>query len=87
MPLGKDVDLEQLVTITKKYSGADIEALCREAGLNALRTNIEAKEVQDEDFKKAIEKIGPSIMPNMENWYKGFMKHVRQLKKPTTPVA
>ena len=87
MPLGKDVDLDQLVTLTKKYSGADIEALCREAGLNALRTNIDAKEVQDEDFKKAIDKIGPSIMPNMENWYKGFMKHVRQLKKPTTPVA
>ena len=87
MPLGKDVDLEQLVTMTKKYSGADIEALCREAGLNALRTNIDAKEVQAEDFKKALDKIGPSIMPNMENWYKGFMKHVRQLKKPTTPVA
>jgi transitional endoplasmic reticulum ATPase len=87
MPLGKDVDLEQLVLKTKKYSGADIEALCREAGLNALRNDLDAKEVQSDDFKIAIEKIGPSIMPNMENWYKGFMKHVRQLKKPTTPVA
>jgi transitional endoplasmic reticulum ATPase len=87
MPLAKDVDLTQLVTITKKYSGADIEALCREAGLNALRRNIKAKEVNASDFKKAIEKIGPSIMPNMETWYKSFMKNIRQLKKPTTPVA
>jgi len=87
MPLAKDVDLTQLVTLTKKYSGADIEALCREAGLYALRSDIEAKEVTAGDFRKATEKIGPSIMPNMENWYKGFMKHVRQLKKPTTPVA
>ncbi len=87
MPLAKDVDLSNLATITKMYSGADIEALCREAGLNALRTDINAKEVDANDFKIAIEKIGPSIMPNMEAWYKGFMKHVRQLKKPTTPVA
>jgi len=87
MPLAKDVDLSQQVILTKQYSGADIEALCREAGLNALRTNINAKEVNGSDFKKAIEKIGPSIMPNMETWYKGFMKHVRQLKKPTTPIT
>jgi len=87
MPLAKDVDLKQLVMLTKKYSGADIEALCREAGLNALRRDINAKEVTAADFRKAIEKIGPSIMPNMGNWYKNFMKTIRQLKKPTTPVA
>ena len=87
MPLAKDVDLSILITMTKKYSGADIEALCREAGLNAMRRDINAKEVTTDDFKKAIEKIGPSIMPNMEAWYRGFMKDIRQLKKPTTPVA
>ena len=87
MPLAKDVNLSQLVMLTKKYSGADIEALCREAGLIALRTDIKAKEVNNSDFRKAAEKIGPSIMPNMETWYKGFMKNIRQLKKPTTPVA
>ncbi len=87
MPLAKDVDLSQLVVMTKKYSGADIEAVCREAGLNALRIDMKAKEVSASDFKKALEKIGPSILPNMENWYRGFMKQARQLKKPTTPVA
>ena len=87
MPLAKDVDLSQLVIMTKQYSGADIEALCREAGLNALRNDMKAQKVDANDFKKATEKIGPSIMPNMETWYKGFMKRVRQLKKPTTPVA
>ncbi len=87
MPLAKDVDLSQLTAMTKKYSGADIEAVCREAGLNALRRDMEAKEVNISDFKQAIEKIGPSILPNMETWYRGFMKQARQLKKPTTPVA
>ncbi len=87
MPLAKDVDLSQLAIMTKNYSGADIESLCREAALNALRRDIKAKEVTLNDFKKAREKIGPTIRPDMEAWYKGFMKQVRQVKKPTTPVA
>ncbi len=36
MPL-KDVDLKKLAKATEGYSGADIEALCREAGINAIR--------------------------------------------------
>jgi transitional endoplasmic reticulum ATPase len=87
MPLAEDVNLSQLALMTKKYSGADIDAICREAGLNALRSDIKAIEVNASDFKKAVEKIGPSILPNMESWYRGFMKQARQLKKPTTPVA
>ena len=87
MPLAKDVDLNQLSNLTKKYSGADIEAVCREAGLNALRKDINANEVVVDDFKKAIEKIVPSVLPNMEAWYRNFMKNARQLKKSTTPVA
>jgi len=87
MPLAKDVDLEQLATMAKSYSGADIEALCREAALHALRRDISAKEVSLLDFKAAMEKIGPSIMPDMEAWYKSFMVKVRRVEKPTTPVA
>jgi len=87
MPLAKDVDISNLANTTKNYSGADIEALCREAALNALRRDIKSKEVKLADFTEATKKIGPSILPDMEAWYKGFMKQVRQVKKPTTPVA
>jgi transitional endoplasmic reticulum ATPase len=69
------------------YSGADIDALCREAAMNALRKDIKSNEVTLADFQKAIEKIGPTIQPDMENWYKSFMKQVRRVQKPTTPVA
>jgi transitional endoplasmic reticulum ATPase len=87
MPLAKDVDLEQLTTTTKSYSGADIEALCREAAMLALRRDIDAKEVMMTDFQGAREQIGPSITPDMEKWYKQFMRQVRQVQKPATPVA
>ena len=37
MPLGTDVDLEQIAEITHGYVGADLEVLCKEAGMVALR--------------------------------------------------
>jgi len=87
MPLAKDVDLSQLVAIAKNYSGADIEALCREAGMHALRRDVNAKEVMMIDFQEAIKSVGPSITPDMEKWYKSFIVQVRQVQKPATPVA
>jgi len=87
MPLAKEVDVVHLATVTKNYSGADIEALCREAAMYALRMDVKSKEVTLADFKKAMEKIGPSILPEVEAWYKGFMKQIRRVQKPTTPVA
>ena len=87
MPLETDVNLDVLTKMTKGYSGADIQALCREAALNALRKSIDSKIVSFVDFKEATNMIGPTISPDMETWYKGFVKAIRQLKKPTTPVA
>ncbi|TET57134.1 AAA family ATPase [Candidatus Bathyarchaeota archaeon] len=87
MPLETDVSLDVLTKMTKGYSGADIQALCREAALNALRKSIASKIVSFVDFKEATNMIGPTISPDMETWYKGFVKVMRQLKKPTTPVA
>ncbi|MEM4343247.1 MAG: CDC48 family AAA ATPase, partial [Candidatus Caldarchaeum sp.] len=40
MPLDADVDLEALASITEGYTGADIEAVVREAAMLAARENI-----------------------------------------------
>lgn len=87
MPLAKDVNLEHLASITQNYSGADIEALCREAAMHALRRDVNAKEVTKEDFQEAMKMIGPSVTPDMEKWYKSFIRQIRQVQKPATPVA
>ena len=87
MPTAKDVDLVQLATLTKYYSGADIESLCREAAMHALRRDAKAGEVTMKDFQDAIKEVGPTVTPDMEKWYKGFMQQARQAQKPTTPVA
>jgi len=87
MPLAKDVNLDELAKITNSYSGADINGMCREAALTALRRDVNSKEVTLADFKTAIEKVGPSVTPDMENWYKSFMRQIRRIQKPATPVA
>jgi transitional endoplasmic reticulum ATPase len=87
MPLAKDVDICQLAVLTRYYSGADIESLCREAAMHTLRRDVTAVEVTMKDFQDAIKEVGPSISPDMEKWYKSFMQQIRTVQKPATPVA
>jgi len=87
MPLASDVDLENLAKVTKGYSGADIEAICREAGMYALRRDAEKTKVTGEDFKKATEKIRPSITPDIENWYQNVVSSFKKIEKPTTSAV
>jgi len=60
MPL-VDVNLDEFAEKTSDYTGADIESLCRTAGMMALRENIEASGVTKEHFKKALSEIKPSV--------------------------
>jgi len=84
MPLAQDVDLNQIASQAAGYSGADLEAVCREAGLISLRRDIETKSVTIEDFRDAFYRVKPSVTPDMENWYQGFRK---RFKKERAPVA
>jgi len=74
MPLADDVNLEKLAEKTESYVGADIEALCREAALIALRENINAKEVRMEHFKKAMQKIRPTMTQEVKRMYEFVLK-------------
>jgi transitional endoplasmic reticulum ATPase len=87
MPLAKDVNVVNWASLAKGYSGADIEGLCREAAMHALRQDVNSKEVTTKDFEEALKHTGPSVTPDMEKWYKSFMQQVRQVQKPGTPVA
>ena len=57
MSLAEDVDLEEFITMKDDLSGADIKAVCTEAGLLALRER--RMRVTKADFKEAREKVRP----------------------------
>ncbi len=70
MPLTKDVDLKKLAEKTKGYVGADIEGVCREAAMIALREDIKNKEITMKHFLKALEMVKPSVDEEIEETYK-----------------
>lgn len=70
MPLSDDVSISELAEMSEGFAGADIEALCREAGMIALRENREADEVRMEHFIKAFETVHPSIDEEMIEYYR-----------------
>ena len=82
MPLARDVDLEHIAQQAAGYSGADLEAVSREAGLISLRRDIDTKSVTIEDFRDALERVRPSVTPDMENWYQGFTKRFKKERAP-----
>ena len=54
MSLAADVDLEEFIMAKDELSGADIKAVCTEAGLLALRER--RMRITQDDFRKAKEK-------------------------------
>jgi transitional endoplasmic reticulum ATPase len=68
MPL-KEVDLDYLAEQTEGFVGADIEALCREAAMLALREDIKGKVVTADHFEQALAKVAPSVTKDVEQMY------------------
>jgi transitional endoplasmic reticulum ATPase len=75
MPLAEGVDLERIAEITHAFVGADLEALCKEAGMVALRRYIsvddekgvstsvggaEGMRITMDDFLKALREVEPT---------------------------
>jgi transitional endoplasmic reticulum ATPase len=61
MPLAKDIDFSLLAEKTEGYTGADVEAICREAALVALREEMRKKDVTMKHFESAIKSITMSV--------------------------
>ena len=74
MPLANDIDLKRMAKDTPGYSGADLEALIREAGLNAMRKDPNTNIVTRSDFDHALKEIKPSVSEEMNQFYESILK-------------
>jgi len=66
IPLDPSIDLKSVAASCNGYVGADLEALCREATMFAIKRSSNAKDGSDfsltmEDWKNARCVVGPSI--------------------------
>ena len=74
IPLAEDVDLNKLAEMTEGYSGADLEALVREAVLIALRERLEVRPVSMEYFMKALKVVKPSLTSDVDKRYEAAIE-------------
>ena len=81
MPLTKDVDLKELARKTEAFSGADVESLCREAGMEALREDKKAKEIRMKHFESVLSKMLPSITKDVMAYYEKFTERRRKVER------
>ncbi len=77
MPLDRDVDLEGIALQTDGFVGSDIEALCREAGILALRENLFTETVKHIHFEKALQKIHATMTPEAIEYYNKLEKSLK----------
>ncbi len=57
------VNLDRIVEMTENATGAELQAVCREAGMIAVRR--EATGVTQEDFEKAVRKVKAEVTPDL----------------------
>ena len=77
-PIAEDVRIGDLAEITERYTGADIEAVCREAVMIALREDIDAKAITFAHFEKALEEIRPTIGEDLNEQYEKMADYIKQ---------
>ena len=78
MPLGPDVDLDDIAERTNRYTGADLEDLTRRAGLLALRESLSAETVSRTHFDRALRETRASVTPEMEREYEDMLRTLKQ---------
>ena len=74
MPLAEDVHLQEIAQRSEGYVGSDLAALCREAGLVAIRENPKAQKVTMAHFDEAFKLTHSSCDAEMLKFYEEFQK-------------
>ena len=85
MPLAQDFSLKDLASATEGFVGSDIEALCREAGMIALREDFNVESVGMKHFNEALEKIHPTVTAELLKYYESIMEKFKRTSQLSSP--
>tara|TARA_Y100001954_G_C15807279_1_gene603310 strand:- start:2020 stop:3129 length:1110 start_codon:yes stop_codon:yes gene_type:complete len=88
MPIGK-FKIDDLAGLMENYTGADIEAVCREAALIAMRDN--KKTVTRKHFETATERVRPTVTEEMLQYYSKMEENLtsglESVRRTTASIA
>ncbi|XP_023741327.1 calmodulin-interacting protein 111 isoform X1 [Lactuca sativa] len=71
-----DVSIDELATLSKGCTGADISLICREAAVAAIEEKHDALEVRMDHLRSAIEQVPPSDVESYEELTEKFQRLV-----------
>ncbi|MFB6374937.1 MAG: CDC48 family AAA ATPase [Bradymonadaceae bacterium] len=77
MPLADDVNLGHIAARTGGYTGADLENLTRQAGLTALRADIDTETILMEHFNQAVQQTRASVTAEMTEEYEKIAEELQ----------
>ncbi|MFZ3058233.1 MAG: CDC48 family AAA ATPase [Candidatus Methanoperedens sp.] len=77
IPVLDDVNIEELADLTENYVGSDIESLCREAVMLALRENFDTEKVEMKHFLDAQKKVRPALAEDMMEYYEKLQEQFK----------
>ena len=72
IPIAEDVNIDKLVENTEGYSGAEIEAICKEAALKALEDSFEIQQIEMKYFNKALDIVKPRTSQELLQLYSDY---------------
>ncbi|KAL4320143.1 hypothetical protein GQ457_18G024500 [Hibiscus cannabinus] len=87
MKIGDDVDLRRIAEDTELFTGAELEGLCREAGIVALRENISATVVSNHHFETVKKSLKPALTRHEIESYSSFTKNQGSMSSPAAAAA
>lgn len=90
MPLAEDVSLKRIAQNTEGYSGADLENVCREAGMQAIREEMyDLEKIGNKYFEFALSKIKSTLPREIIEKYENLAKQItesRNIKESQTDL-
>ncbi len=84
-PEKREILLEELAKKTEGYTGADLEAVAREAAMLSLRESIDSMFVTEEHFLESLKKVKPSVSKPLLEVYKKIEDTFLKSAKTTVP--
>ncbi|MHA2391943.1 MAG: CDC48 family AAA ATPase [Promethearchaeota archaeon] len=79
MPLDESVSLKRIAQNTVGYSGADLENVCREAGMQAIREKMaDLEKIENKHFEFALMKIKSTLPKEITDKYESLAKQITE---------
>ena len=86
MRVEKDINIQQLIEMTAGYTCAELEAICNEAGMLALRDDFNIDAIGMKHFLSALNAVLRRTPQSLLQFYDNYLQHHSYFIDHTSPT-